>query len=461
MRKKVIRFLCFSLSLMLVFTSFITAIPHRTEAADTKAPILNDTFDQLATDAKEIPGWNTLGVPDHGTISVADIPGGGNKSLKLVDTAGDDSWDTVTAAKDFPSVTGKASVEFKFMSEDNIYFKLFGKNPEGKSVMMAVFSANSDKSLHAYRNKTDSISVPGSNYKIKNNAWYTARLLFDFTKSQYDLYVTSEDFLQFAGNVSDGAQLQGNMFCIQGLPLYSGTGDNIDRIEIALGKHAGTAFIDYFRIDSGATTPVMPAAPESTFKIGDISKYVPDDNKIKTTLSNFKGKHPRVYVDDKKIAELKEAIKTTHAGVWKDLVAQSDDLLTQKPPVYHNDPDPLENWERMPGNYTATLAMTYLLSGDKKYYEGAKDWALAACSYPTWGRSGPDLAAGHLLMGLGLFYDWCYKDMDDTTKQIIQKKLLEQSKLMYEASKEKGKSWSTQYIHPYLTLRQNRNPARP
>jgi hypothetical protein len=104
------------------------------------------------------------------------------------------------------------------------------------------------------------------------------------------------------------------------------------------------------------------------------------------------------------------------------------------------------------------LAMAYLLSGDKKYLEKAEKWALAACSYPTWGKSlggFTDLPAGHLNFGLAITYDWLFNDLSDTTKKTILDTLTTRGTALYNALKDETTvdTWNKAYLQNHLWVK--------
>ena len=77
--------------------------------------------------------------------------------------------------------------------------------------------------------------------------------------------------------------------------------------------------------------------------------------------------------------------------------------------------------------------MAYLLTGEKEYLSAAREWALASCSYPTWGLGnldGMDLAAAAQMYGLALVYDWCYADLDAEARQTIRTTLARRGRAM-------------------------------
>ena len=135
-------------------------------------------------------------------------------------------------------------------------------------------------------------------------------------------------------------------------------------------------------------------------------------------LEKFSGIHPRLFLTAQKRDALRAAIKTTHAELWSGLRAHADALVRHGPPKYRADDEGSGDeqlWQREVGNALPSLAMAWALSGDRRYLDSARAWALASCSYPTWGlgkRDGHDLAAGHQLFGLAMVYDWCHADLD-------------------------------------------------
>jgi hypothetical protein len=146
-----------------------------------------------------------------------------------------------------------------------------------------------------------------------------------------------------------------------------------------------------------------------------------------TWLPAIQGKHPRIYLDQKKVTELKTLIVDSprYASMWK----VSHDLalkVSETPPVYKEEAG--ENlWLRQVGDNLALVSFDYLISGDPKMLAKAQAWALAICDYPKWGNSLGnfcDLPIGHLYQGLGVFYDWCFKDLDASVKTKIRQTIL-------------------------------------
>ena len=177
---------------------------------------------------------------------------------------------------------------------------------------------------------------------------------------------------------------------------------------------------------------------------------------IPAALEKMRGVHPRIYLTRPRVAELREAIKTTHAGMWKKVREQADQAVRRGPPAYilddgHSGDEQL--WQREVGNTLPVLAMVYVLSGENKYLDATRQWALASCGYKTWGLKridGMDLATGHQLFGLALVYDWCYQDLDEATRRQIRETLVKRTAAMYEAATGGKVWWHKSYMQNHL-----------
>jgi len=153
-------------------------------------------------------------------------------------------------------------------------------------------------------------------------------------------------------------------------------------------------------------------------------------------LDKFRGVHPHLFLARQRQDELQAAIKTTHTALWAEVKSGADWAARHGPPAYHAADEASGDeqlWQRDVGNTLPTLAMAWKLSGDRKYLDSVRAWALASCGYPTWGlakRDGHDLAAGHQLFGLAMVYDWCHDDLDAATLATIHDTLAQRGAQM-------------------------------
>jgi len=177
---------------------------------------------------------------------------------------------------------------------------------------------------------------------------------------------------------------------------------------------------------------------------------------IPKQLEQVHGVHPRLYLNAARIGELRSAVTDTHAALWRELRELADKLVKRRPPVYRDDDGwsgEEQLWQREVGNAMPVMAMAYLISSERKYLEGAQAWALASCGYKTWGLGridGMDLAAGHQLFGLGIVYDWCYADLDETARQTIRKTILRRGTAMFEAAVTRKTWWGRSYLQNHM-----------
>jgi hypothetical protein len=165
------------------------------------------------------------------------------------------------------------------------------------------------------------------------------------------------------------------------------------------------------------------------------------------------GKHPRVFVTDDEIVELKQRAKTTHRELWRP-VLQNVHATKEDPP-----PPPAE--ERRAQNTVgidiAEAALAYKVEKDPKYLAAAKKYMDAAVSYEVWGyrynKPDVDLAAGHLLYGLGWAYDLLYNDLSQDERARYRDKLVRQAGILYRYYLPKpGRTYSYSQNHLFIPM---------
>jgi len=168
------------------------------------------------------------------------------------------------------------------------------------------------------------------------------------------------------------------------------------------------------------------------------------------SLEKARGVHPRLFLDDKRVVELREAIKSSHAKIWAEFLIPANRYVKSEPPVYR------ENgaWQRNVGNIMPILAMAWLMTGQREYLDKAREWALTSCSYPTWGRNnGAGLEAGHLFTGLGIVYDWCYHDLDEDSRRTIRDTLAKRAFVMLELAKTGNLAHLNSFVNNHLMVK--------
>jgi hypothetical protein len=177
---------------------------------------------------------------------------------------------------------------------------------------------------------------------------------------------------------------------------------------------------------------------------------------LPASLEAVRGTHPRIYLADKRVAELRQAIGTTHAAIWKYVAGLADGAVKRGPPPYIRDDGRSGDeqlWQRGVGNTLPLLAIAYVLSQDRRYLTSVEAWAVASCRYKTWGlgsRDGMDLATGHQLFGLAMAYDWCYRDLTPAVRDEIRQTLIRRTSALYQATATGNTYWHRSYLQNHL-----------
>ena len=171
---------------------------------------------------------------------------------------------------------------------------------------------------------------------------------------------------------------------------------------------------------------------------------------VKPELANV---HPRVYFTDNELAGLRKRAHGSDAAEWQRISAHIRALEVPPPPP------PAE--ERRAQNEVAMgiaeAAFAYKIDGDPRFLKAAIQYMDAAVSYDVWGyafsKPNTDLAAGHLLYGLGVGYDLLYHDLTPAQRDKYRAKLARQGKLMYDAFKPKpGRKYAYSQNHTFIPM---------
>ncbi|HTD87067.1 MAG TPA: DUF4962 domain-containing protein, partial [Candidatus Binatia bacterium] len=165
------------------------------------------------------------------------------------------------------------------------------------------------------------------------------------------------------------------------------------------------------------------------------------------------GVHPRVYVTDKELAELRERARTTHKELWQRELSHVQALAGDPPPP----PAEARRQQNEVAIAIAEAAFIYKIEGDQKYLNAARKYMDAAVSYDIWGyasnKPNVDLAAGHLLYGMGWAYDLLYHDLTAQERTRYRDKLIKQARLLADYFKPKsGKTYAYSQNHTFIPI---------
>ena len=171
---------------------------------------------------------------------------------------------------------------------------------------------------------------------------------------------------------------------------------------------------------------------------------------LKSELMNV---HPRVYFT---AAEL-DGLRTRAHGSQKEWWQQR---LTNLRALKEAPPPPPAEKRRAQNDVAfaiAEAAFAYNMERDPKILAAAKLYMDAAVSYKIWGYSwskpNVDLAAGHLLYGMGLAYDLLYNDLTPAERDRYRSCIAEHAHLLYQYfAPRPGRTWSYSQNHTFIPI---------
>jgi hypothetical protein len=171
---------------------------------------------------------------------------------------------------------------------------------------------------------------------------------------------------------------------------------------------------------------------------------------VRPELANL---HPRVYFTGAELDALRIEAHGAQKGWWSEQLQHLRAL--QGPP-----PPPPAEKRRAQNDVAfaiAEAAFAYKMEGDPKYLAAAKLYMDAAVSYDVWGYSfskpNVDLAAGHLLYGMGVGYDLLYNDLTPAERERYRNKIAHQGHLLYEFfAPRPGRSWAYSQNHTFIPM---------
>ena len=145
-----------------------------------------------------------------------------------------------------------------------------------------------------------------------------------------------------------------------------------------------------------------------------------------SVLDSLVKTHPRLYLDDARLAELKKrcASDTVLQRYVSDSIKGADRDLA-KPALKHELHGPrLLHVSRDCLGRVVALALAYRWTGDEKYARAAVENMKTVAAFPDWNPS-HFLDVAEMTAALGIGYDWLYPYMDEATRQTIRTGIVE------------------------------------
>jgi hypothetical protein len=152
-------------------------------------PLFDDGFDALATGSQPA-GWDSNEGAGGGSISVVDIPGGGNKSVRIDCRTGAGSAPNLN--RTFTPQAARLAFEFRVKPSSasrNLWCELF--DADANTACKVGFNDSGGFSYHHWGNRE--IEIPVTTYSA--GTWYTIRLEVDVARQQYSLWVNDNILL--------------------------------------------------------------------------------------------------------------------------------------------------------------------------------------------------------------------------------------------------------------------------
>jgi len=169
--------------------------------------------------------------------------------------------------------------------------------------------------------------------------------------------------------------------------------------------------------------------------------------------AELRGLHPRVFTTTAGLNELRQRARGSHRTIWAKAL---DGLVAMR-----EEPAPSPAQKRRAQNTVAIgmvgAALAYQIEGEARYLEAAKRYMDAAVSYPVWGYASSkpdvDLAAGHLLYGMGAAYDLLFDALSVEERTRYRNKIVRQAGLMSaHFMPTPGKSYSYSQNHCFIPI---------
>jgi hypothetical protein len=145
-------------------------------------------------------------------------------------------------------------------------------------------------------------------------------------------------------------------------------------------------------------------------------------------------RHPRLMLRPEEVEMFRAARLADHKSRWDELIRQAEVALKTplmpEPPPWTNGKWNAEEWRR---NFVETvkavetaenLAFCYMLSGDRRYADGARKWLL---HFATWDPAGStsmevnDEAGMPILHITSRVYDWIYDALSEADRETMRK----------------------------------------
>jgi oligo-alginate lyase len=160
-----------------------------------------------------------------------------------------------------------------------------------------------------------------------------------------------------------------------------------------------------------------------------------------TVLATLKPEHPRLYLTEAKLAEVRAQTDPVSIQLKYILKAEADRMLTLGPVIYPDNQSRFLLSREVQGRVIA-LAMAYQLFGDRRYLEKARTDLADLVAVKDWNTSHYlTLCEATFTAAIGL--DWLYEDLSPAERLVLQTAIIDKAlkPSLTEMPSGDGKSW--------------------
>ncbi|HSI87220.1 MAG TPA: DUF4962 domain-containing protein [Candidatus Methylacidiphilales bacterium] len=156
------------------------------------------------------------------------------------------------------------------------------------------------------------------------------------------------------------------------------------------------------------------------------------EGKVPEMVEVLRGKHPRLLLSESTLPKLREFYASDAGAPWRTrMEAYLPACSAPKDTKFLTDATDAQRqglW-KLP-----TVALHYLMTGDKNSLRRAKGFLELFLTLPDWetgGERNSGMCAANVMIGAALAYDWLYNDLDPEFRQKFRDKLLWHARAMY------------------------------
>jgi len=152
--------------------------------------------------------------------------------------------------------------------------------------------------------------------------------------------------------------------------------------------------------------------------------------------------HPRIHLTAATLKRLRKASEGTHAFYYARLIEAADEFIARGTPRIKAAGDDNRGY----GDILPVLALSYLLSEDRRYLDSARAILNRLVSFESWGDN-LDLVTGHFLAGASISYDWLYGALSATERKTLARKISRHAEILNRYSREQRIWWHDYFLH--------------